>query len=312
MRIKKNGVTINLTESDIKKLDVFLLTEKVSSTVQQGDTWCDIICKRKIASVGSNGDIVKHIQHALAKGCGDYGPYNPTKGGGGMSESCSIEYTGCDGKFRKETKKAVEEFQKDANTYHKKGLKVDGIVGANTLKAMCDILGCSLTKEACGKCNCNEDKKQLPKKDDPGQLPDEDSDWIGYKYNPEWDKIDCTTLIGCMQRVILTHPTKGTWNAFLQCIGKLKDKIFPPKQKDKSISEGCRDTAGNNLCLRGEPKTKPGMYYTQVISYYYNPVTRKCESFPVGVAPFHNLKQCQKCCEKKVEPLERIRDMPWV
>ena len=218
MRIKKNGVTINLTESDIKKLDVFLLTEKVSSTIQQGDTWCDIICKRKIASVGSNGDIVKHIQHALAKGCGDYGPYNPTKGGGGMSESCSIEYTGCDGKFRKETKKAVEEFQKDANTYHKKGLKVDGIVGANTLKAMCDILGCSLTKEACGKCNCNEDKKQLPpKKDDPGQwAPGEPGFGDGW-----FDKVDCKTIKACINKIQKYSKEHGSnkWNNLLKCIG---------------------------------------------------------------------------------------------
>jgi hypothetical protein len=233
MRIKKNGVTINLTESDIKKLDVFLLTEKVSSIIQQGDTWCDIICKRKIVSVGSNGDIVKHIQHALAKGCGDYGPYNPTKGGGGMSESCSQSWDDCDGKFRKETKKAVEEFQKDANTYHKKGLKVDGIVGANTLKAMCSIgadsnnelkieFSCfDLPKDACSQCNCNEDKKQLqPKKYDPGQwAPGEQGFGDGW-----FDKVDCKTIKACINKIQKYSKEHGSnkWNNLLKCIGYKK------------------------------------------------------------------------------------------
>ncbi len=256
MRIKKNGVTINLTESDIKKLDVFLLTEKVSSTIQQGDTWCDIICKRKIASVGSNGDIVKHIQHALAKGCeslsmNDFGPYNPTKGGGGMSESCSQSWDDCDGKFRKETKKAVEEFQKDANTYSKKGLKVDGIVGANTLKAMCDGLDCGLTKEACGKCNCNEDKKQLPKKDDPGQwAPGEPGFGDGW-----FDKVDCKTIKACINKIQKYSKEHGSnkWNNLLKCIGYKKPDLT---DKPSGECEGCPKVVAKHSINMSDDKAK--------------------------------------------------------
>ena len=141
--------------------------------IQQGDKLCDILCKTKYAANGSltieqNG-VVKQIQHALAKGFGDWGPYNPTKGGGGMSQKCAANIEACDGKFKKETKQAVIEFQNDANKFGKKGLKADGIVGFNTLKALCEFLD-GLT---CPDCNCNEEKSGDQTGDQTGDNPSE-------------------------------------------------------------------------------------------------------------------------------------------
>lgn len=101
------------------------LNEAYLPLIQEGDDLCEIICYRKQAKFGSNGDAVKKIQNGLAK-CG----HNPNKMGGGMNQGCGEDWTKCDGKFREETKKAVEDFQK-AN-----GLKVDGAVGIGTLRAM--------------------------------------------------------------------------------------------------------------------------------------------------------------------------------
>ena len=71
--------------------------------IKEGDVPCDIWCERKYAKRGSRGDVVKMIQHLLARGCGEMGPYNPTKQGGGMNEGCVENWTNCDGKFEKET-----------------------------------------------------------------------------------------------------------------------------------------------------------------------------------------------------------------
>ena len=131
---------IKLTESQLTEIISQVLTEAYGGgIIQEGDIPCYIWCKRKYAKRGSRGDVVKMIQHLLARGCGDFGPYNPDKSGGGMNEGCAENWTNCDGKFEKETKKAVEDYQRDANMYSKKGLQVDGQVGYNTLSALCEL-----------------------------------------------------------------------------------------------------------------------------------------------------------------------------
>ena len=65
------------------------------------------------------------------------GPYNVEKLGGGMNEGCIENWTDCDGKFGKETKKAVEEFQEAEPGL---SLKVDGKEGWNTLNSLCKLL----------------------------------------------------------------------------------------------------------------------------------------------------------------------------
>ena len=213
MKIKKGGTIINLTEGDIKKLAKSLLTERVSNLIQQGDTWCDIRCKRKIAAHGSNGDIIKHIQHALAKGVLEgpvgqsYGPYNPDKGGGGMSEACAKNWKSCDGKFREETKKAVKEFQDDI-----KELTTDGIVGLNTLNALCKY-GFDLPQEACeDDCKCDRDD----------QTPIDDID-INIDIDENIGSKECNTILRCIRTTMAGPPgmlTQGTdkWAIFLSCI----------------------------------------------------------------------------------------------
>jgi hypothetical protein len=109
-----------------------IITEQYSGIIKRGDVPCDIWCKRKSAQEGSRGDVVKMIQNLLSSGCGDIGPYNAEKLGGGINEGCIENWTDCDGKFGPETEKAVKEFQEDVGK-----LEVDGKVGWNTLNSLC-------------------------------------------------------------------------------------------------------------------------------------------------------------------------------
>lgn len=138
----------------IEEANKRLLGESYEGIIKKGDKPCDIWCKNKIAKYGSTGDVVKMIQHYLAKGAVDlvkktYGPYNPEKEGGGMIEGCAKNWRNCDGLFQSETKKAVEDFQIDAK------VTKDGVVGYNTLKKICDLLGDKETT-LCEECKCNE------------------------------------------------------------------------------------------------------------------------------------------------------------
>ena len=65
-----------------------IITEQYSGIIKRGDVPCDIWCKRKSAQEGSRGDVVKMIQNLLSSGCGDIGPYNAEKLGGGINEGC--------------------------------------------------------------------------------------------------------------------------------------------------------------------------------------------------------------------------------
>ena len=205
MKIKKGGKVINLTEGDIKKLAKSLLTERVSKLIQPGDTWCDIICKRKIAANGSNGDIVKHIQHALALGTPAYGPYNKDNQGGGMIAGCSKNWKTCDGKFRTHTKDAVKEFQDDFD------LTSDGIVGLNTLDVLCEY-GFDLPKEACeDDCNCDRDDQPI---DGPSDDIDIDDDYSSQK---------CNHILRCIDKINKVPVGRygrvtDKWALFLNCI----------------------------------------------------------------------------------------------
>ena len=143
--------------------------------IQEDDELCDIICKRKIAAFGSNGDVVREIQHALSK-CG----YNTKFEGGGMNTGCAKNKNNCDGKFRKHTRDAVEDFQK-AN-----GLVVDGKVGYNTLKALED--------EGCidlPKCECDEYNDNNQNNNQNNLLSDNDEKKL-------IDNIDCDKLKKCV------------------------------------------------------------------------------------------------------------------
>ena len=108
------------------------LFETASAIVNYGsadDAICDIMCNRKVAKYGSNGDFVKRLQHAfINNGLG------ANFQGGGMYKGCKTDYNKCDGLFRDKTQDAVEEFQR------KYGLPQTGIVDSTTLKKICEVL----------------------------------------------------------------------------------------------------------------------------------------------------------------------------
>ena len=217
MKIKKNGVTINLSESDISRISKTLLKEQRADIIQQGDTdSCLIVCDTKHAKIGSNGLIVKQIQHALADG-----GFNVPRGGGG----------------RTHTRNAVKEFQK------KYKLTPDGIVGPLTLKIMCEKYGGNVGGGMCPDCKCDDNTQRPgdpPKdtdKDPEKRFPDIDI------YNPNIGDKECGTIVSCLRKVMTGTPgmsAVGTnkWELFLKCIGKLKDKVFPPK-KNIGKCKGC-------------------------------------------------------------------------
>ena len=274
---------IKLTETQLHKIVKRVLTEQRAGIIQQQDTdFCLIVCDVKHAKYGSNGEMVKKIQHLLAAN-----GFNEKYVGGGMESGCDAEWPTCDGKFRKHTKDAVIEFQKAYN------LKADGIVGPLTLKKMCEVLK---NADICPDCKCDDIKQRPPRLDNedlilPSPIND-DIPGVG-EYVPTGK--DCATIVACIRQ--MGNNDKYNWIPFLKCLGKLKDKIFPPREKDNPFEEpfGCNPLH----CLSGKPKTNTSLKYRAVITYYYDPITGKCKSFPVGAAPFRSLKQCQRCCEGK-------------
>jgi len=144
---------IKLTESDLLNLISQVINEQSyrGGIIKEGDIPCDIWCERKYAKRGSRGDVVKMIQHLLARGCGEYGPYNPDNMGGGMNQGCAENWENCDGKYEKETKKAVEHLQESLQ------LEIDGKVGIDTLTALCSICyGTGSPKDSAEYILCNK------------------------------------------------------------------------------------------------------------------------------------------------------------
>jgi len=209
---------IKLKESDLQRIVKKVISESYEGgSIQIGDVPCDIHCKRKLAKSGSNGDVVKYIQHLLA-----VNGFNPKYQGGGIGLECTDLYQGCDGKYRKHTKDAVMEFQR------KYKLSVDGVVGYDTLNKMCEVLKPKSatpkkTLEAYNKlcikqCQC---KKLSSDKPSP-KSKDLDFDDIDV-YNP-LNKVECETLKGCVYKYILTdkglRPSgKVDFTGFRGCLG---------------------------------------------------------------------------------------------
>jgi hypothetical protein len=211
---------IRLTEKDLQiivkrvlneghtKSKYGILNESYLPAVQEGDSECDIVCERKQAKFGSNGSLVKRIQRGLSK-CG----FNVEREGGGMMPGCKDDPNKCDGLFRKETKKAVEEFQK------KNQLRPDGAVGKATLLKL-QSNGC-LTFEDCD-CSKLQKIKTLPI-DNQDQLRD----------------VDCYTLKKCLQQFMSTG-TSGVPPKTIDIIAL--ERCLKGKQKpdgDKPKVNGC-------------------------------------------------------------------------
>lgn len=242
---------VKLKESDLQRIVKRVLTESYEGgAIQQQDKPCDIWCKIKLAKSGSNGDVVKMIQHLLS-----HGGYNNKYLGGGMKGGCGKEWEKCDGKYRKHTKEAVVEFQR------KYKLKVDGVVGYDTLSKMCEVLKVSNSadnsKQILCQQQCKCDKKQKDKDirddrrvDTPIGGGDEGSWWDIIK-NPItgpieaigdiWDKIigdnpekHCDQVNYCVKHAM--GKDSKNWEFFLRCIGKKIDHpITNPNPK-----KGCK------------------------------------------------------------------------
>jgi len=229
---------IKLKESDLQRIVKRVISESYEGgSIQIGDVPCDIHCKRKLAKSGSNGNVVKYIQHLLATN-----GFNSKYEGGGIGKECSDLYQGCDGKYRRHTKDAVIEFQR------KYKLSVDGVVGYDTLNKMCEVFkpGSATRKETleaynklCIKqCQCKKFSSDEPvtKRKSPIKSKEIDFDDIDV-YNPI-DKVKCSTLKGCVYKYILTDrglsPSgKVDFEGFRGCLG-LKVVDFP-----KNPKQGC-------------------------------------------------------------------------
>jgi len=213
---------IRLNESDLQRIVKRILSESYEGgSIQNGDVPCHIWCQKKLAMLGSNGDVVKMIQHLLFNGA-----YNEKYSGGGMTgEQCKGKWQHCDGKFRKHTKDAVLEFQRD------NGLKLDGIVGYDTLSKMCEELSpnqytSDFTLCERQNCKCSDIDS------------DRNSNPIG---NVEIDvDIDCDDLRDCVDKYIFGE-TKPDISGFRSCYYK-KDKS---DGRDKDFCSKCRERFPN-------------------------------------------------------------------
>jgi len=309
---------IKLTENQLNKIVKRVLSESYEGgAIQQQDKPCDIWCKIKLAKTGSNGDVVKMIQHLLS-----HGGYNNKYLGGGMEGGCGKEWQKCDGKYRKHTKDAVLEFQRKYSD-----LKNDGIVGYDTLSFMCEALKVANSADnskqiLCNKqCKCDDKQNQNdapPLSGDPvrkrpiigDEFPPEkfvdDGNWWDVITDPLediWDWIitpapgdgnsegkNCDKVNDCV-KYAMGKDIKN-WEFFLACIGK---KIKNPIQKDNPpLKEGCPKGA----CGKGEPDTKMGYRYPAVMTWYSDKWDKGCKSYPVGAAPFTSKKQCEECCPR--------------
>lgn len=120
---------IEMHQNSTKRHYLFETASAIVNYGSAGDAICDIMCDRKVAKYGSNGDFVKRLQHAfINNGLG------ANFQGGGMYKGCKTDYNKCDGLFRDKTQDAVEEFQK------KYDLPQTGIVDSTTLKKICEVL----------------------------------------------------------------------------------------------------------------------------------------------------------------------------
>ena len=257
---------IKLTEAQLTDIISQVIFEQSYSggIIQEGDIPCDIWCKIKVAKRGSRGDVVKMIQHLLARGCGEMGPYNPTKQGGGMNEGCIENWTNCDGKFEKETKKAVEEFQRDAGQ-----LSVDGKVGWNTLNSLCGYCyGSASPKDSAAyilcqrECNC----KQQQGTDDGGDSIEIDGDdWFIDIDIPAESGNDCDRIKACLKYVIGLGDV-NRWEMFVDCM-RIKDT--PGTHSPDWFKDGCMkwvpydwEKGGLVICISDQGNSY-GPYYDE-------------------------------------------------
>ena len=255
---------IKLTESELIELISQVISEQYSGgIIKQGDEPCEIWCERKYATRGSRGDVVKMIQHLLARGCGDYGPYNPEKMGGGMNEGCAENWTNCDGKYEKETKKAVEHLQENLQ------LKIDGKVGIDTLTALCGICyGTGSPKDSAEYILCDKecDCKQQQGTDDGGDSIEIDGDdWFIDIDIPAESGNDCDRIKACLKYVIGLGDV-NRWKMFVDCM-RIKDN--PGTKKPDWFKDGCMkwvpydwEKGGLVICISGQGNSY-GPYYDE-------------------------------------------------
>jgi hypothetical protein len=205
--------------SERKITDYFksVIKEEYLPKIGPSDELCDIICFRKQAKYGSEGDVVKKIQNGLAK-CG----FNTQKQGGGMVDGCKTDYKKCDGIFLEETKKAVEEFQKKHN------LTDDGSVGNATLLKMVANKCISLDKD----CDCKEEQK--PTDDDTDDKIREDSKWWTIIDGGDSTLNDCGKINRCLYKMIKYK--KFNQDSFIKCM-RYKKETPPASGGSKCL--GC-------------------------------------------------------------------------
>jgi hypothetical protein len=199
--------------SERKITDYFksVIKEEYLPKIEPGDELCDIMCFKKQAKYGSEGEVVKIIQNGLVN-CG----FNTQKQGGGMIEGCKTDYKKCDGKFLEETKKAVEEFQKKHN------LRVDGAVGVATLTKLVETKCVHLDRD----CDCKEERKKSG--DDTDDTIREDSKWWTLIEDGDSTLNNCGKINRCLYKMIKNK--KFNQDSFIKCMRYKKET--PPAQSD--------------------------------------------------------------------------------
>ena len=260
IKIDMKKRVFRLTESQINRLSKRFINEGYMGLISYDDTMCEIICKRKVAKYGSKGDVVQMIQHLLY-----INQYNTKYSGGGMKgDYCYSDWRECDGLFKNQTKTAVEEFQRFA------GIKVDGVVGYETWKAMCSKLtfSKSLPKDKfCLQCPCDDFQDDF-------QDDFKDIDVINPIFN-EIDNIDCDKLKKCVKDFILVPGPN--YIGFEKCIGG-GDKQKIVNERDWTCKV-CKDTFTDGYINKMPIVVNDPKNYNNYLRYLGDWCLSNCDGF---------------------------------
>lgn len=201
---------MRITEKKINYLVNKVLNESKNDLIKSQDDKCDIECFNKVAAFGSTGNLVKALQHYLAK----LG-FNQKFGGGGMNKQCATDYKKCDGLFQTETEKALEAFKNESSLTNPKVLDI------NTLNYICKNINQTVppiqqeVKDIlCKKCDCQQESF-----DQNFQLID------GEKNLPDVKINECEGIIDCLQRYFMV--SNPNTDKLRSCLAKY-NKILKP------------------------------------------------------------------------------------
>ena len=226
-----------------------------------------------------------------------------------MNEGCAENWTNCDGKYEKETKKAVEHLQENLQ------LKTDGKVGFDTLTALCGICDTPVTGQngiLCDQqCKCDQQGTDTPGGEDIIGIIDGDDWFIDIDIPTEYGN-DCDRIKACLKYVIGLGDV-DRWGMFVDCM-RIKDN--PGTKIPDWFNDDCMkwipydwEKGGVVICISGQGNSS-GPYYSngkgilvapddELFEYYKNLKMSETEARKLGIKGVDATIVASECCTKR-------------